>query len=103
MLEKEVEKKLIDGIRKLGGRTYKWVSPGNNGVPDRIVIMPGGRILFCELKTTTGRVSKLQKLQMRLLSQLGCTVLVLYGPDGVQDLLDRLMAWTIEEGRHGQN
>ena len=100
MLEKEVEKKLIDGIRKLGGRTYKWVSPGNNGVPDRIAIMPGGRILFCELKTTTGQVSKLQKLQISLLSQLGCDVRVIYGPDGVQDLLDRLTAW-MREGRYG--
>ena len=101
MLEKEIERKLIEGIRKLGGRTYKWVSPGNNGVPDRIVIMPGGRILFCELKTTTGRVSKLQRLQIRLLSNLGCNVQVLYGIDGVQDLLDRLAAYMMMEGGHG--
>lgn len=96
MLEKEIERKLIEGIRKLGGRTYKWVSPGNNGVPDRIVIMPGGRILFVELKASTGVVSKLQKMQIRMLSQMGCDVRVLYGMEGVQDLLDRLTAERME-------
>ena len=61
MLEKDVEKKLIRGIKKLGGRAYKWVSPGNAGVPDRIIIMPEGRIYFVELKTDTGRLSGLQR------------------------------------------
>ena len=41
MLEREIEKKLVDGVRKLGGRAYKFVSPGNDGVPDRIVVLPG--------------------------------------------------------------
>lgn len=100
MLEREVEKKLIEGIRRLGGRAYKWVSPGSNGVPDRIAILPGGRIMFIELKTTTGRLSKLQRMQIRILQTLGCEVRVLYGMDDVQDLLDRLIAETME-GRHG--
>ena len=38
MLEREIEKKLVDGVRKLGGRAYKFVSPGNDGVPERIVL-----------------------------------------------------------------
>lgn len=96
MLEKEIEKKLIAGICRIGGRAYKWVSPGSNGVPDRIVIMPGGRILFCELKTATGRVSKLQKMQMRRLTALGCEVRVIYGMDGVQRLIDELTVWVME-------
>lgn len=96
MLEREIEKKLVDGIRRLGGRAYKWVSPGSNGVPDRIIVMPGGRILFVELKTSTGVVSKLQKMQIRMLSQMGCEVRVVFGMDGVQDLLDRLTAERME-------
>lgn len=96
MLEKEIEKKLVEGIRRLGGRAYKWVSPGSNGVPDRIIVMPGGRILFVELKTSTGVVSKLQKMQIRMLSQMGCDVRVVFGMDGVQDLLDRLTAERME-------
>lgn len=87
MPEREVEKKLVDGIRKLGGRAYKWVSPGANGVPDRIVILPGGRIVFVELKTEIGRVSKLQKMQHAILRRLGCDVRVLYGADDVAAFL----------------
>lgn len=100
MLEKEIEKKLIDGIRKLGGRSYKFVSPGNNGVPDRIVILPGGRVIFVELKTMTGRLSKLQKMQTTMLSRLGCDVRVLYGEDGVRAFLEELIAEKMEE-RYG--
>ena len=97
MLEKEIEKKLIDGIRKLGGRAYKFVSPGNNGVPDRIIILPGGRIIFVELKTMIGRLSKLQKMQITMLSRLGCDVRVLYGEDGVRAFLEELIAEKMEE------
>ena len=87
MLEKAIEKKLVEGVRKMGGRAYKWVSPGANGVPDRIVILPGGRIIFVELKTEQGRVSKLQKMQHVILRRLGCDVRVLYGPDDVAAFL----------------
>lgn len=97
MLEKEIEKKMIEGIRRLGGRAYKFVSPGNNGVPDRMVIFPGGKIIFAELKTATGRLSKLQKMQIRLLTHYGCDVRVLYGMDGVQAFLDEMMARMMEE------
>ena len=44
LLEKDIEKFLNDNIKKLGGRSYKFVSPGNSGVPDRIIFLPGGKI-----------------------------------------------------------
>ena len=97
MLEKEIEKKMIEGVRRLRGRAYKFVSPGNNGVPDRMVIFPGGKIIFTELKTATGRLSKLQKMQIRLLTHYGCDVRVLYGMDGVQAFLDEMTARMMEE------
>ena len=50
MREKDIEKILVAEVRKLGGRAYKWVSPGNDGVPDRIVIFPGKTPVFVELK-----------------------------------------------------
>ena len=50
MREKDIEKILVEQVRKLGGRAYKWVSPGNDGVPDRIVIFPGRQPVFVELK-----------------------------------------------------
>ena len=55
MLEKEIEKILVQEVKKLGGRAYKWVSPGNNGVPDRIIIFPGQMPIFAELKTDSGK------------------------------------------------
>ena len=96
MLERDVERKLVDGVKKLGGRAYKWVSPGSNGVPDRIVILPGGKIIFIELKTTTGRLTDLQKMQHKWLTRLGCDVRTVYGAQQVQDLLDSLIAYTME-------
>lgn len=100
MLEREIEKKLIDRVRDLGGRAYKWVSPGNNGVPDRIVILPGGRIVFVELKADRGRLSALQQIQIRALKKLGCDVQVLQGPDQVQAFMDTI---TAEQMRRGEN
>ena len=59
MRERDVEKILVGEVKRLGGRAYKWVSPGNDGVPDRIVIFPGRKPVFVELKTETGKLSPL--------------------------------------------
>lgn len=90
MLEKEVERKLSLGVRALGGRSYKFTSPGNVGVPDRIVIMPGGKISFAELKTDHGRLSKMQECQIARLKALGCKVKVVKGAEGVEKFLEGL-------------
>lgn len=81
--EKELEKIFADEIKKAGGRAYKFTSPGNDGVPDRIVCMPEGRLIFVELKTDKGRLSKLQKVQIAKLEELGQQVTVLYGLIGL--------------------
>lgn len=90
MLEKDIEKKLRDESKKRGGTAYKWVSPGHSGVPDRIVILSGGKIGFCELKRPGGTTSKLQDLQITRLKKLGCFVSVVDSFDGVTDFLDDL-------------
>ena len=90
MREKEIEKKLVDGIKRLGGCAYKWVSPGRDGVPDRIVVLPGGIIWFVELKTDTGRLSPRQQFQLNFLSSLGFNTTVVRGMSECrQFLLDR--------------
>ena len=86
-MEKDIEKKLTSEVRKMGGRSYKWVSPGNAGVPDRIVLLPGGRIWFIELKTETGKTTRLQEAQIRLLSRMGFDVRVLHGMAEVEDFI----------------
>lgn len=83
MTEKEIERILVTEVRKLGGRAYKWTSPGHNGVPDRIVILPGERPYFVELKTDKGRVSPLQAVQIDRLKDLGQPVFIAKGIDGV--------------------
>ena len=90
MLEREIEKKLVDGVRKLGGRAYKFVSPGNDGVPDRSVVLPGRVPKFIELKTETGRLSSLQNVQIKRLKDLGQDVRVLYGLEDVKRFLEEM-------------
>ena len=85
MLEKDIEKLFRDEIKKAGGKAYKFTSPGNDGVPDRIVMLPDGRIVFVELKTDTGKLSKLQELQCRQIAELRQTVRVLHGLAEVRD------------------
>jgi len=86
-LEKAIEKRLVKGVNALGGRAYKWLSPGNVGVPDRIVIWPGGHIDFIELKTKTGHLSRMQYAQILRLDKLGCVVSILYGDEDVDRYL----------------
>lgn len=90
MLEREVEKKLVDGVRRIGGRAYKFVSPGNDGVPDRIVVLPDTAPMFVELKTESGRLSRLQKVQITRLENLGQNVRVLYGAKDVENFLEEM-------------
>lgn len=90
MREKEIEKILVAEVRKLGGRAYKWVSPGNDGVPDRIVIFPGQAPVFVELKTESGKLSPLQRVQIGRLQKLGQRVEVVRGIDGLSQFFQDL-------------
>lgn len=90
MRERDIEKKLLNAIRKMGGEAFKWVSPGNDGVPDRIVMLPGGRLIFVELKADRGRLSPIQKIQIRRIQKLGQDVEVVQGMDGLEEFLERI-------------
>lgn len=88
MLERDIEKVLVTEVRKMGGRAFKWVSPGNDGVPDRIVIFPDRPPVFVELKAENGRLSALQKVQVRRLQDMGQDVRVLRGIQEVGRFLE---------------
>lgn len=88
MAERDVEARLVRGVRKLGGRCWKWVSPGRNGVPDRIVLLPYGVVAFVELKDDEGVVSKMQDLTIREIRGLGHEAFVVRGADGVDAFLE---------------
>ena len=90
MLEKEIERVLVEQVKRLGGRAYKWVSPGNDGVPDRIVILPDTRPIFLELKAEGGKLSVLQAVQIDRLRKMGQRVEVVKGIDGVSQFFQDL-------------
>ena len=90
MKERDVEVLLREGVKHLGGRAYKWVSPGNAGVPDRIVILPGGVIHFVEIKQENGCMSNLQFVQQEKLRALGAVAVTLYGASAVRYYLERV-------------
>jgi hypothetical protein len=72
MKEKIVENHFIWAVERIGGKTYKFTSPGRKGVADRIACLPNGSTWFVELKTKGGRLSALQKMfmsDMTLLNQ----------------------------------
>jgi len=88
MLEKDIEKHLTKKVKELKGRCLKWVCPGWAGVPDRMVLLPRGRIYFVELKREKGgRLSKLQEKWHEWLRELGFEVFVLWSKDEVNDFI----------------
>lgn len=91
MLEKEIERRMCEMIRKRGGLTYKFTSPGNVGVPDRLVITPTGVVWFVELKTKGGRLANIQKWQICELEKRGANVRVVYGLQGAIDFINEVM------------
>lgn len=83
MLEKQIESHLVKKIKDAGGIAYKFVSPAHRGVADRIVVLPGGGVIFVELKTATGVLSPLQKIFADDMARLGQNYIVLKSKEEV--------------------
>ncbi len=75
MNEKNIEQKLVEAVKRAGGLAPKFVSPGWSGVPDRIVLLPGGSMAFVELKAPRKRMRPVQLRRKRQLENLGFMVL----------------------------
>lgn len=75
--ESIIEKHLVDEVKKIGGIAYKFVSPGRRSVPDRIVMLPGGRLVFVECKAPGEQPRADQLREHKRLRTLGFTVVVL--------------------------
>lgn len=87
MLESAIERRLVQGVKNAGGLALKFTSPGRAGVPDRLIILPGGRMIFVELKTEKGVLTPLQIETHNQLRAYGCDVRVLYGKQYVEGFI----------------
>lgn len=84
VLEKEIEQKLKAMIERHGGLCLKWVCPGWLGVPDRICLLPGGTVIFVELKRPKGgKRSKMQEWWAQKLNALGFLHLWIKDPEDI--------------------
>ena len=99
-LEKDIEKALGRMVGRYGGLCRKWVCPGWAGVPDRIILLPGGRVIFVELKRPKGgEVAKLQKWWAEKLSNLGFLHLWIKSHEDVKALEVILADWLAGGGK----
>lgn len=89
--ERDVEQALIAAVKAAGGLCWKFTSPGTDGVPDRLVILPGA-IGFIEVKAPGQSPRPLQCRRLAQLAALGIPALVLDHPDDVQGVLDAIRA-----------
>lgn len=88
--EINIEKKLREAVKKRGGIAPKWVSPGLAGVPDRLILLPKGKIAFAELKAPGEKPRQLQVSRHRLLRRLGFKVYVIDGMEQIEEVLDEI-------------
>lgn len=91
MREKEVEQKLVKAVENKGGVCWKFTSPGTAGVPDRIILMPGSRVAFVEVKRLGEKPRPLQLSRHRLLRRLGFQVFVLDNVDDIQKIMKEVI------------
>ena len=92
MREKNIESKLSAEVRKLGGIAPKFVSPGLDGVPDRLILLPGGKVAFAELKAPGKKLRPLQSVRKRQLEVLGFRVYVIDSTEQIGGVLNELQA-----------
>lgn len=90
MLEKETEQKLIKAVKAAGGKCLKFTSPGFDGMPDRIILMPEGRVYFAEIKAPGKKPRPLQSSRHALLRRLGFRVYVVDRPEQIKEIVDEI-------------
>ena len=90
MNEKLIERKLREAVSQMGGEAIKFYSAYNTGVPDRLVLMPGGKVSFVELKSTGKKPTKLQSACHAKLRKLGFEVSVIDTQTGLDEYLQGL-------------
>ena len=90
MKEKYIEQQLAKEIKRRGGICPKFVSPGFDGMPDRLVLLPFGKVAFVEVKAPNKKPRPLQKARHRLLKKLGFKVYVLDDAEQIGGIIDEI-------------
>ena len=87
-MEKDIEHYLVRRVKALGGHAYKFVSPTNRGVSDRLVVLPGGAVWFVEVKQAGGKVSPLQRVFFDEMRRLGTNYALLWSKEEVDAFIE---------------
>ncbi len=95
MREKQIEKKLVTAVRAAGGMCPKLVSPGTDGMPDRMILLPCGKISFVEVKAPGGTPRPQQEHRHRQLRALGFPVFILDDDEKIPWILKEATSWRV--------
>lgn len=90
MREKEIEKKIVKAVKDMGGIALKFISPAFDGMPDRLVLLPKGKIAFVEVKAPNKTPRPLQIARHEMLQRLGFKVYVLDNKEQIGGILDEI-------------
>lgn len=92
MRERDIERKLVQAVLGAGGLALKFVSPGLNGVPDRLLLFHGGKMAFCEVKAPGKEPRPLQERRIAQLRALGFPVFVVDSMESIGEMMNEIRA-----------
>jgi Holliday junction resolvase len=92
LLESIIERRLVKEVKKRGGLAMKFVSPGLDGVPDRLILFPGGRLVFIEVKAPGKKMRPLQVKRADQLKALGFKVYCIDSSEMIGGILDEIQS-----------
>jgi hypothetical protein len=88
LLEQEIEQQLVRAVKKMGGRAVKFMSPGFDGMPDRLVLLPGGKCGFVEVKAPGKKPRALQRVRIEMLRAWGFKVYVADAKGQIEEIIN---------------
>lgn len=92
MREKQIEQKLVQAVRKIDGMCLKFVSPNFDGMPDRLILLPCGKIAFAELKSPGKKPRPLQLARHKTLMKLGFRVYIIDSTEQIGEIIDEIQS-----------
>jgi len=92
MLEKYTERRLVSAVKEVGGLCPKFTSPGFDGMPDRLILLPHGKLAFAEVKATGKKPRPLQMRRIKQLQELGFSCYVIDNVEQIGGILDEIQS-----------